>query len=49
MHEEPPRISLRNPEVPKALEDVVLKCLKKPPEERFQSVDELLAALQAIG
>lgn len=49
MHEEPPKISLRNPEVPRPLEDIVLKCLKKIPEERYQSVDELLEALKALG
>jgi serine/threonine protein kinase len=48
MHEEPPRISLKNPEIPKPLEDIVLRCLKKTPEERYQSVDELLEALKVL-
>ena len=48
MHEEPPKLSLKNPEVPKPLEDIVLKCLKKTPDERYQSVDELLEALKAL-
>jgi serine/threonine-protein kinase len=48
MHEEPPRISLKNPEVSRPLEDIIMKCLKKEPEERFQSVDELLGALRAL-
>ncbi len=47
MHEEPPRISVKNPEVPQRLEDVIMKCLRKEPEERFQSVDELLDALRS--
>jgi len=49
MHEEPSRISLKNPEVSKPLEDIVLRCLKKTPEERYQSVDELLEALKALA
>jgi predicted Ser/Thr protein kinase len=49
IHEDPPRISLKNPEVPPALEDIILKCLKKEPEERFQTVDELLEGLRALN
>ncbi|MEK6712440.1 MAG: protein kinase, partial [Nitrospinota bacterium] len=49
MHEEPPKLSLRNPEISKVLEDVILKCLKKQPEERFQKVEEILEALNALA
>ena len=49
MHEEPPKLSLKNPEISKQLEDIILKCLKKTPEERYPSVDELLEALKALG
>ena len=49
MHEDPAKIAMKNPEVSKELEDIVLKCLKKDPDERFQTVDELLAALRALS
>ncbi|MDQ2647402.1 MAG: serine/threonine protein kinase, partial [Myxococcota bacterium] len=46
VHSEP-RKSLRreNPEVPAALEKVVLRCLSKDPNERFATVVDLAAAL----
>jgi serine/threonine-protein kinase len=34
------------PEIPEELSQVVLKCLEKSPEERFQTVAELVAALE---
>lgn len=34
------------PDLPANIESVILKCLKKDPAERFQSVDELEAALE---
>ena len=49
MHENPAKIAMKNPEVSKELEDIVLKCLKKDPDESFQTVDELLAALRALS
>ena len=49
MHEEPPGIAARNPEVPPELEEIVMKCLRKDPAERYQTVDDLLAALQTVG
>ena len=42
---EPP--SRFNPEVPEDLERVILKCLAKDPAERYQTVQELRAALDA--
>jgi len=46
MHEEPiPPRTLR-PEVPAALEAVILQCLHKQPEERFQRVQDLIGALR---
>jgi len=41
----PVRVRALRPEVPLALEAVVLKCLAKDPAERYQTVGELLAAL----
>jgi serine/threonine-protein kinase len=40
----PPPRSLR-PEIPEGLEGVILRCLRKDPAERFQTVMELRAAL----
>ncbi|MBA3241393.1 MAG: serine/threonine protein kinase, partial [Acidobacteria bacterium] len=44
----PQRPSLLNPSVPEPLNDIVLKALAKEPEHRFQTADELLAALDPI-
>jgi hypothetical protein len=42
----PPRPTKLRPELPLALEAIVLKCLEKHREQRFQSARELMAALQ---
>lgn len=44
---EPP--SKRKRGVPKDLEAVVLKCLQKEPQNRYESADELLTALEACA
>jgi serine/threonine protein kinase len=44
----PPAPSQLNPEVPAKLDALVLRCLARAPERRFQSVDELLRALDAL-
>jgi len=36
-------------ELPVALEAIVLRCLKKPPDQRFGSMTELLAALEQVS
>jgi serine/threonine-protein kinase len=46
LEDPPPRPSLRAP-LPPALDAVVLRCLEKQPERRFDSARELLAALRA--
>ena len=47
---EPPRpIALRRPELPAALAELVMKCLEKRPEDRWQQVDQLLARLEALS
>ncbi|HEX5819179.1 MAG TPA: serine/threonine-protein kinase, partial [Gemmatimonadales bacterium] len=43
---EPP--SARRAGIPAALEQVVLRCLEKRPADRYQTADELLAALEPI-
>jgi serine/threonine-protein kinase len=45
---EPPRPSSRNPKVPAALDDVVLKALSKDPASRFASAAEFRLALQYV-
>jgi serine/threonine-protein kinase len=39
----------RNPEIPPAVEQVIFKALAKDPANRFQSMDEFRAALDACG
>jgi serine/threonine-protein kinase len=45
--EKPVEIQDRNPEVPKALSDVIMRCLRKKPEERYTDGSELARALRA--
>jgi serine/threonine-protein kinase len=48
--EKPLEVQARNPEVPKALSDVIMKCLRKKPEERFADGRELSRALrESVG
>jgi hypothetical protein len=47
MNQEPPRPSEIEPSVPLAVERVILKCLEKSPDKRFQNVAALESALQA--
>ncbi len=46
---DPPNPSAINPDVPTWLEPVILKMLAKDPEDRFQSVAELMADLPQSG
>jgi Protein kinase domain len=50
LEEEPPRASKRRPELPEALDVVIVRALAKEPEERFASCGALVAAAQnALG
>ena len=45
----PPRPRSVNPRVPVEVEAVILKCMEKDPNKRYQKVSELLEALTAIS
>ena len=45
---EPDPPSLRNPEVPAALDEIVRKAVAKDPARRFQTADEFRLALQSV-
>jgi len=44
----PPPSSLR-PEVPPGLDEVILRCLRKKPEERYQDIEGVLSDLKSEG
>ncbi len=43
-----PRVSDKNPDVPRALDDAIYKLMQKEPADRFESPQELLQALDKI-
>jgi non-specific serine/threonine protein kinase len=49
VNEPPPQPSLLRPDLPPEVERAILQGLAKKPAQRYQSVDELLAALQPGG
>jgi serine/threonine-protein kinase len=51
VHEPVPAMATANPlvSVPVPIEEIVLRCMAKNPEERFQSMDELIAAIKHSG
>lgn len=49
VHTPPPPLRKFNPSIPEELEKIVLKCLEKKKEDRFQSVDELYSELKKVA
>jgi eukaryotic-like serine/threonine-protein kinase len=43
-----PRPSLFNPDIPKGVENILLKALTKKPEDRYQSMGEMVTALEGV-
>jgi len=48
LQEMPPPPSTLVPEVPSALDDLVLRCVQKKPEDRYQSMKEVVQALRTV-
>lgn len=46
IHTDPPPVSTVRPEVPKALAQIIQRCLAKDPAERYHSARELLTSLE---
>ena len=46
-HEPPPKPTRLNPEIPEALEKIVLRCLEKDPARRYPNYEELIRDLEA--
>lgn len=49
LREEPPEIELHDNSVPQAVRDIIRHCLEKEPENRFQSVRDLVFALETLS
>ncbi|HXQ29840.1 MAG TPA: protein kinase [Gemmatimonadales bacterium] len=49
LEEEPPDPRQSNPDVPESLSRVILKAMAKAPVDRYQSANEMYAALAAVG
>lgn len=49
LKEDPPELSESNSQINPALERVVMHCLEKSPEQRFQSATDVAFALEALS
>ena len=38
-----------NPQIPNELGQIIIRCLEKKPENRYQNTDEVFAALKNVG
>jgi eukaryotic-like serine/threonine-protein kinase len=47
-HEERPRVSRLGPRLPAALDRIVIRCLARDPDERYQSIQDVLLHLRAV-
>jgi serine/threonine-protein kinase len=48
LQQPPIKPSLLWPDIPRALEEVILKCLEKKPADRYASATDLLVALSGL-
>jgi tetratricopeptide (TPR) repeat protein len=48
VHTAPPVARNENPEIPESLSDIILKCMQKKPEDRFDSARDLFKALRQV-
>ena len=48
LHEAPPAISRIKSNIPQIFEDIVLRCLAKNPDDRYQSCDEIILDLETV-
>ena len=49
LHSPPPPLRAQRPEIPEGYEALVLTCLAKKPQERFQSVSDILSFARSAG
>jgi serine/threonine protein kinase/tetratricopeptide (TPR) repeat protein len=49
LHEQPQPPSKINPRIPKPLEDMILKCLEKDKNKRYQRMEEMIQDLEELG
>ena len=49
IREAPPRPTSINPQIPPGLEQILLKCMEKNPDQRFQKIGEVYEALEAVS
>ena len=48
-HRQPAPLATQRSDIPPALDDLVMTCLEKDPEARWQSADEIVSGLEEIG
>ncbi|MGH9461024.1 MAG: serine/threonine-protein kinase, partial [Vicinamibacteria bacterium] len=49
LKEQPPELLKQNPNLPSSLERIVIRCLEKNPDERFQSAQDVGYAIDALS